>query len=109
MALVTCGSCGKQRSNKAETCPHCGFNPAGGTESLEKMEAKKRRDRLHRQNMLQMIAVVILLIGGYLWWGGRGDQTSWQFQFGRFTLVSAILLYAYARGISLWDKYYRKK
>lgn len=108
MAIVKCGSCGKQKSSKAPVCPHCGFNPEAGLEQLEKIEAKKRRDRLHRQNMLQMFAVVILLVGGYMWWHGSGDPQSWQFQFGRFTLVAAILLYAYARGLSLWQKYFNK-
>lgn len=108
MAIVKCGSCGKQKSNKAPVCPHCGFNPSADVEVQEKQEANKRRDSANRQNMLQMFAVIVLLIGGYMWWHGLGDPNSWQFQLGRFTLVAAILLYAYVRGASLWQKYFNK-
>jgi hypothetical protein len=30
MSLITCKECGKEISNQAKTCPHCGFRPSKG-------------------------------------------------------------------------------
>lgn len=46
MALIACGECGKQISDKAASCPHCGAPSAAKTEPLpleEPRAARKRR------------------------------------------------------------------
>ncbi|HEX4911037.1 MAG TPA: hypothetical protein VFV64_09760, partial [Permianibacter sp.] len=68
-------------------------------------------DRFRRQQMLQMLAVLILLVGGLRWWcgsTGSGERAGTMLAIGQTMLVGAILLYAFARGAMLWDKFFRK-
>ena len=111
MALINCPACNKKMSNKAAVCPHCGFSATAAPEAQDRMRARKQADRFRRQQMLQMLAVVVLMVGGGLWWfgsTGRGENAGTMLASGQVLLVGAILLYAYARGAMLWDKFFRK-
>ncbi len=111
MALIGCPSCGKKMSNKSPSCPHCGFSATAAPEDQDRMLARKAGDRFRRQQMLQMLAVLILLVGGILWWFGgmgSGEKAATMLAVGQLMLIGAILLYAYARGVMLWDKFFRK-
>lgn len=111
MALINCPSCGKKMSNKAANCPHCGFSASASPEDQDRIRSRKQADRFRRQQMLQMLAVLVLLVGGVLWWFGgmgQGEKAATMLAVGQSLLIGAILLYAYARGVMLWDKYFRK-
>lgn len=111
MALIDCPSCGKKMSNKSTSCPHCGFSATATPDDQERMRSRKAADRFRRQQMLQMLAVLILLVGGILWWfgsTGTDARAGTMLAVGQSMLVAAILLYAFARGAMLWDKFFRK-
>lgn len=111
MALINCPSCGKKMSNKAPACPHCGFSTSAAPEAQDRMIARRNADRYRRQQMLQMLAVIILMIGGVLWWfggNGTGSNAAMLLATGQTLLIGAVLLYVFARGVMLWDKFFRK-
>lgn len=111
MALIDCPSCGKKMSNKAPSCPSCGFSATASPDEQDRLRSRKASDRFRRQQMLQMLAVLILLVGGILWWfgsTGSGERAATMLAIGQTLLVAAILLYAFARGAMLWDKFFRK-
>lgn len=111
MALIDCPSCGKKMSNKAASCPHCGFSAGATPDDVARLRSRQAADRFRRQQMLQMLAVLILLVGGILWWfgsTGTGSRAGTMLAIGQLMLVSAIVLYAFARGSMLWDKFFRK-
>jgi hypothetical protein len=111
MALMNCPSCGKKMSNKSPSCPHCGFSAGAAPEDQDRMIARRVADRFRRLQMVQMAAVLVLMIGGLLWWfgsTGRDERAGTMLATGQFLLVAAILAYAFARGMMLWDKFFRK-
>lgn len=49
MALIKCPKCGKQISDKATTCPHCGYDPLKALAEIrekQQLQQKKRRKRI---------------------------------------------------------------
>lgn len=72
MALMFCKECGQQISDKAETCPHCGYRyRIGSVETLaekrrrdeEKREAKKREIKEEHKQKQTTLAIVYCVIG----------------------------------------------
>ncbi len=111
MALIDCPSCGKKMSNKSAECPHCGFSKSASPEAQDRMLARKAATRFRRLQMGQMLAVLLLMIGGGLWWfgsTGSGTSAGMQLAVGQTLLILAVLLYIFTRGTMLWDKFMRK-
>ncbi|NQD38078.1 hypothetical protein HPT27_13680 [Permianibacter sp. IMCC34836] len=98
-------------SNKSPSCPHCGFSANAAPEEQDRMLARRAADRYRRQQMLQMLAVIVLMVGGVMWWfgsNGYGSKAGMLLATGQALLIGAVLLYVFARGAMLWDKFFRK-
>jgi uncharacterized OB-fold protein len=59
MALIKCPECGKQISDKAEVCPHCGVE-------ARKELAKNREKRSIIIAIISACVVAAIAIGAYL-------------------------------------------
>ncbi len=82
MALIKCPECGKKMSDKAESCPHCGY-------SLERKVSKSSNNTLEKLkskwNNKYLLVLLVVLVGGYFLFfsnntnkttpgGGNGDS-----------------------------------
>lgn len=93
MALINCPKCGKTVSDKAKTCPHCGFSISSSTSSTSKENLLKKANVV--SNSTKKIIWIILILGGVLltWYGAyelsdtyyMRDETIW-------SLVGGIIL-----------------
>ncbi|QCZ93358.1 zinc ribbon domain-containing protein [Salinimonas iocasae] len=77
MALIDCPSCSKKISDKADSCPHCGFGlaDASSEDILRKQQLKKFQKLQSIQNQ-SMFAMLLFVAGfGFMYWGGsaKGD------------------------------------
>ena len=59
MALIKCPECDKNISDKAESCPHCGysFEKKANNNTLETLKGK--------WNNKYLLVLLVLLVGGY--------------------------------------------
>ena len=88
MALITCPECGKNVSDKALCCPHCGLplnenhsvtqgtfsNEAGNNSELSQPRIEKKRMPIWL--LLLIIVISLLLIGGIVFLCLRGESGS---------------------------------
>ena len=82
MAMISCPECGKQVSDKAETCPNCGYplykmgyddlKPFDVDELPRRTEHRphvaprvKKKKRGHKGLIIALIVVVVALVGGF--------------------------------------------
>lgn len=63
MAMIQCPECGKEISDQAQTCPHCG-NPIHPI-VIEKTSKNWK--------LAKLISWIVLLVGGYLFLRGYGS------------------------------------
>lgn len=80
MALISCPSCQKRISSKAQSCNHCGFSL--GNASQEDLLRKERLNRFKKFQSLnnQSLLAVLLFVAGfaYMYWGGvRPNETEY--------------------------------
>lgn len=72
MALIDCPSCSKKMSDKAQSCPQCGFGL--GTADVEDIARKQNLNRYLKNQKIQtqsMIAMLLFVVGfGFMYWGG---------------------------------------
>lgn len=63
MALIACGECGKQISDKAAACPHCGAPTpsASGTGSTKGIVTTQQTSKIFK--VFQLIGVLIIIAG----------------------------------------------
>lgn len=54
MALITCSHCGKQMSDRADVCPHCGVI------NKEKIEIKQNRERKDSNTVIALMSCIFL-------------------------------------------------
>ncbi|MBE6443171.1 MAG: zinc-ribbon domain-containing protein [Alphaproteobacteria bacterium] len=59
MALIKCNECGKEISESADMCPHCGFSLKKYKEQLEQ-DKKYKNDEKYRKGCLYFILFVIM-------------------------------------------------
>jgi ribosomal protein L37E len=76
MALIDCPSCGKKISDKAETCPHCGFALKNASvEDIERKQALTRYKKLSSLQNQSMLAILVFILGfGFMNWGTRPGE-----------------------------------
>lgn len=125
MALINCPACHKRMSNKAVTCPHCGYKlgkagaaaepviataPAeqGADEQLLKLQARKAATLNYRLQMAGMIGVVAFAAGGYLWYVGMTEGDGQRSHLGQLVLAGGFVTYVFARGWILWNRHGHK-
>ena len=72
MALIKCPECDKKVSDKAESCPHCGY------ELKKKIEINNERlkDLKGKWNNKYLIVIVLILIGGYFLFFNGSNNTN---------------------------------
>lgn len=63
MAMIQCPECGKEISNLANACPHCGC-PVTPAQTGEDAQAASRKKLSPAMKILIIVAVVILLLAG---------------------------------------------
>lgn len=107
MSLTVCKECGKEISDKAMTCPHCG----GYTEAWDLARQNKRlRNRKIWFNVISAGLIIILVgigccslhpIGSFLRHWGYSDELDWDSVFEIFGCILAFglacLIFAYKR------------
>ncbi len=65
MALIKCPECDKQISDKAESCPHCGYSFEKRTSSNNQNNKTNLNELKNKWNNKYLIIIVIILIAGY--------------------------------------------
>ena len=72
MALVDCPSCNKKTSDKAKTCPQCGFKIGDATsEDIERKQSLQRFQKLQSIQNQSLLAMLIFVASfGFMYWGG---------------------------------------
>ena len=65
MALVDCSECGKQISDKASSCPHCG-SPVSNISSIKVGIEKPIELTAKRFKLISLLSVLIFLFGWVL-------------------------------------------
>lgn len=77
MALVSCAECGREVSDKAQSCPGCGAGISDAKETaaagarLHTVQETSKRLKLH-----QLGSIAMLVIGGVWIFAGMGDEAS---------------------------------
>lgn len=71
MALIDCPSCNNKISDKAKSCPHCGY--AIGQSSGEDLVRKQNLNKFQKHHSIQnqsMVAMLMFIAGfAFLYWG----------------------------------------
>ena len=71
MALIKCPECGKEISDNAESCPHCGY-PINKKEDSKQEEVQKSTEQKEKKPLKKrylVIFIIIVLIAGIIVWG----------------------------------------
>ena len=63
MALIKCPECGKQMSDMAGSCPHCGYTKNVNQNNSKKSKSNNSKGKF---NIKYLIIIVVLLVGGYM-------------------------------------------
>jgi hypothetical protein len=94
MALVSCGECGREVSDKAAACVGCGA-PIGAAPVRTAVSGKVEVEATSRRYKNQMIAAVLMLLSGcaLLIASGSTDASVW----GALIALAGLLLWLKAR------------
>lgn len=98
MSIVPCEACGKEISDKAALCSHCGFQRREvSAEELAKFQQRRARDAVYRWNMFSYLALMLFVAGfGWYWWASAGytqEASAGPF----YAMVAAAVAYAVVR------------
>jgi uncharacterized membrane protein YvbJ len=70
MALINCPECGKEISNSAVTCPHCGIKLLSFAAMKAQMNKKKSsKPKEVDQKEIKKIAVGLFIFVIFIWYG----------------------------------------
>ena len=75
MALIKCPECGKEISDKADTCPSCG-GPVNGQKSIV-----VKKDYKSKAKLCMIIGIVVFLLSGVLTMVTTGFMTGLKAQY----------------------------
>ena len=77
MALIKCPECGKEFSDTATTCPHCGYSPKTieygtelgkgikeGLKGLNTVASPKKKSTCIKLTLIPFVAMIVMIIGG---------------------------------------------
>ncbi|UWX68849.1 MULTISPECIES: hypothetical protein [Burkholderia] len=99
MALVNCGECSAQISDRANACPHCGNPMRGGGYAEPARQVVTIQETGKDVKILQIVAVIFMLAGLaliYEGWGGGGMMLG-------FGLIAVGFIGSlYAKVVSWW-------
>ncbi len=70
MALINCKECGKEVSNMAEICPHCGVKIIA---NQTKTNTKVNADSNNKGALYALIGIIILLVSLGMFFGGLNN------------------------------------
>lgn len=76
MALIKCPECDKQISDKAESCPHCGYSFEKRTSSNNQNNKTNLNELKNKWNNKYLIIIVIILIAGYFFFIGSPNTNN---------------------------------
>lgn len=110
MSIIACPQCGKQVSNRAALCPHCGFQLGEASEEdYEIYRSRRLRDRIYRLNMISYAVITAFIAGfGWYWWASRGFTQGTNA--GPFILMGvAAVAYLVVRGFLFHARQQRRK
>ena len=69
MALIHCPECGKEISDQANRCPHCGFPLESETEKKLREAREKDKQSLIKIGAILLVGIAVIL--GFALWCGR--------------------------------------
>lgn len=69
MALINCPECGKEISNKAASCPHCGYPLL--SEDASRLEEARRKDKQFLIRIGGLLLIGIAAILAFAFWCGN--------------------------------------
>lgn len=76
MAIINCKECGKEISNTAETCPHCGIKIVANqttTVNQVKTDTKVKTDSDSKRALYALIGIIILLVSLGMFFSGLNN------------------------------------
>ncbi len=69
MAIINCPACNKKISDRATSCPHCGYSMQGSKEDISRKRSHNRYMKMQSINNQSMLAMLLFVIGfGYGYW-----------------------------------------
>lgn len=97
MAIVSCPQCNEKMSDKAATCPKCGFVVDGlDADTLERKRRRNRADRIQKLTTQSMLAMLLFVAGIAALFYYR-DETSpdpnWESQVAIVVIVIGFIWY----------------
>lgn len=96
MALIKCSECGKEMSDKAVACPHCGCPISAMKPNNESEDIRKKVEKIYfKRKNISFVAgaiVLLLLLVLILFWGKQNDVKKNQSQTSGETINSQILV-----------------
>ena len=94
--LIDCPACKKKISDKANTCPHCGF--AVGADDAAAILEREKRKRYDQHQSLQTQSFVAVSVYYWLWLiGGAPEVGGTQHSIGMLMLFLGFLWYVVNR------------
>lgn len=96
MSLIACAECGRQVSDKAASCPHCGAPIA----TAAKAEATVTTQLTSRKFELQQLIAVAAIIGGMLI--AIVAETAGARGFGGALAAAGLIVFIVARARAWW-------
>lgn len=74
MALIKCEECGKEMSDKAESCPSCGYSKELEEKSKDKVEVNNTTVSNNLNILGTIIIIGLIIFGGYKLFFDKGDM-----------------------------------
>lgn len=100
MSLVLCEECQKEISDRALTCPHCGFSYKYEEEEERRITIEQTSKRW-KQNYI--MAFMFLIMGGAIALNGLARKNSSLIYLGFVTMFFSLIYIFYVRIRAWWD------
>jgi len=100
MALIKCGECSKEISDRAESCPHCGNPVAADPDIVGGRQVRTVERTAKRFKGQVLIAAALIVIG--LVWGIAGIQSEERSGWPGLLLIAGLGWYVVTRVRAWW-------